>query len=324
MEKLTELVFHKNETSDFSDFLFKNFRFHEEVQWFHVVYWPFGSEFRILHLRASTKDDLRVPNLDFKSRLKELDELSDSELHFLLGTYGRFEDPLTQNPKVDLAKLPDELRIIVSPTKGYLLFKEQAMEFYSSLTDSNSGMAFRWMENWNKKTRKAREKFLFKDSHGNEVNIYHFFPEEELGDFFMNSPTSAVYFLLNQLHEDYQDQTIVEGKFNAKFLGELFYEEETEKESIEGVASLIKTKNGLLRLKLIAEFPKRGIKETWEFGLNYPYKSYPWLDYIGLEIIELGDQYCRIQLNPFREVLGEDYFDDFYFNILIKSDLFLG
>lgn len=324
MDSLNEVVFHISEKSALSDFLFRNYRFNPEINWFHVVYWELGGEYRILHLRASSSDDLKIPRMDFNSRLNSLPEISENELSFLLGTYGRFVNPLPCNPKIDYEFLSEEIKKIIFPTKGYLLFKEQAMEFYSHLTGEDAGHSLRWVENWNKRKRKVRENHLFIDAMGKEIDLMSFFPEEEMGDVFLNQPISETYFLLKQLHEDFQDQTSVEGKFKAEYLGDLFYEEDREKETVEGIAHLIETKNGLVRLKLLADFPKLGIRETWEVGLNYPYKSYPWLDYIGFEIIELGDHDCLIQLNPFREVLGEDYYDDFYLSILIKSDLILG
>lgn len=317
MENLTEIVFHISEKSSFTDFLFKNYQFNPEVEWFHAVYWSLGSEFRILHLRASSKNDLKIPTLDFESRLRGLQELSEDEICFLLGTYGRFPSMLSVNPKVELETLSDEIRKIISPTKGYLLFKEQGMEFYSHLKKANSGQAYLWVENWNKKKGKVRTRHLFKGPSEKEVNIYDFFSQDEMGDFFLNSPTSETYFLLNQLHEDYKDQTVLEGKFKAEYLGDLFYEEPREKEVVEGTAQLIETKNGWLRLKLFVEFPKLGVRETWEFGLNYEYKSYPWLDYIELEITELKEQEYRIQLSPFRFVFGEDYFDDFHLEVYV-------
>lgn len=321
MENLTEIVFHISEKSPFTDFLFKNYQFNPEVEWFHAVYWSLGSEFRVLHLRASSKDDLKIPPLDFESRLKGLQNLSEDEVCFLLGTYGRFQSMLSVNSKVELETLSDEIRKIISPTKGYLLFKEQGMEFYSHLKKANSGQAYRWVKNWNKKKGKVRTRHLFKGPSEKEVNLFDFFPQDEMGDFFMNRPTSETYFLLNQLHEDYKDQTVAEGKFKAEYLGDLFYEAPREKEVVEGTAQLIETKNGWLRLKLFVEFPKLGVRETWEFGLNYQYKSYPWLDYIELEITELGEQEYRIQLSPFRFVFGEDYFDDFSLIFLNNSNL---
>lgn len=319
MEDLIEKLFHISEKSAFSDFLFKNYRFNRGVKWFHVVYFQIEDEFRILHLRASSRNDLNIPTIDFKSRLDALPEISENELLFFLGTYGRFENPLPSNPNVDWGTMLEEVKTIVIPTKGYVLFKEQAMEWYSYFTGANSGQAFRWMEKWNKKKGNVRENHLFKDSPGNEVDLIQFFPVEEMGSFFLNKPLSETYFLLQALHEEYWDKTIIEGKFKAEYLGDLFYEEGREKETIEGIAYLIETNNGLLRLKLFADFPKLGIRETWEFGLNYSYESYPWLDYMELEIIELGDQDYLIQLSPFRRVLGEDYFDDFMVKVQFET-----
>lgn len=317
MEKLTEIIFHISEKSPFTDFLLKNYQFNPDVEWFHVVYWPIGDEYRILHLRASSSNDLEIPELDFATRLKGLSELSEEEVCFLLGTYGRFPFLLSPNPKVDLETVSHEIREIILPTKGYLLFKEQGMEFYSYLKKANSGQSHRWVENWNKKKGKVRTRHLFKGSEEKEVDLFDFFPQEEMGDFFMNRPTSETYFLLNQLHEGYKDQFVVEGIFKAEYLGDLFYEEPREKEVIEGAVQLIETKNGWLRLSLFVAFPKLGIRETWEFGLNYQYNSYPWLDYIELEITELGQQEYRIQLSPFRIVFGEDYFDDFHVEVQV-------
>jgi hypothetical protein len=259
---------------------------------------------------------LSIPEIDFKSRLELFDKFIDENILFLLGTYGRFEKIVPENPFLQNQNLPEKILEIINPTKGYLLFKEQGIELYSQIKGINPGEALNWVENWNKKEQTTREKtHIIKVTDGEEVNLNSLFVPHEMGCFFLNKPTSETFLLLSELTPSYQDRIKTEGYFQVSFNGDLFYDEVKEKEIINGKAELIETKNGLIRIRLRVEFSTLKIQEIWEFGLNHKYQGYSWIDFTGLEIIELDEGDYFIQLYPYRKVLGQDIYDDFSLKI---------
>ncbi|WP_460318992.1 hypothetical protein [Algoriphagus taiwanensis] len=235
-----------------------------------------------------------------------------------MGTYGRFENILSENTAVQNQKLPEKILKIIKPTKGYLLFKEQGMELYSEITGANSGEAYKWVENWNKKEQMTRLQHILRSADGIEIDLFSLFVKEEMGSFFLNKPISESFILLRELNPSYQDKFKTEGIFLARFHGDLV-DEIKEKESIQSKAELIETNNGLVRLRLKVEFKKLKIRESWEFGLNFQFQNYPWVDYVGLEVIELDESDYLIQLYPFRSVLRQDIYDDFSLKIRFKN-----
>ena len=204
--RIKETLFNKRENRYYAKLIdaFYNYTKEESIEFYHVIYLETETFFfpEFVSVVCSSKDELSIPAVDFNQRLDLIENYNFDEVCFLLGTYFRFPFIPDSNDEVILNDLPKSVLKIVEPTKGYLLFKEQAEELYT-LATKDSSRAIDWVEDWNKKKPSAlKEIENLKIEDWSLTNIFKLFIKDEMGPFFMNKPAKETYMLLKELNPD--------------------------------------------------------------------------------------------------------------------------
>lgn len=241
---------------------------------FHVVYLDSVNGPRIIFQRGADRH-LQTPKIDFKTRLLQLDELNFDEVCFLIATYGH-EDKVQSNTRVTWDTIPEKLRNIVLPTKGYLIFEEQGIELYRSLCEDNNQAAFDWLDQIKTYKKEGWRQFLKMTSDTLSTDDFkNLFIYPDYAPSFRSKPVNETYDILNLISEDYQ--IVEEHETWVHLRQDGFYSEEDQNELVIPdellKAKLRRDAIGNYRIAFWLKNEVIGIDREIELGLNYDYAT---------------------------------------------------
>lgn len=242
--------------------------------YFHVVYLESPTGPKIIFQKGADKP-LQIPEIDFKTRLLQLDELNFDEVCFLITTY-RYEEKVKPNTRVTWDTIPEKLRNIVSATKGYLIFEEQGIELYRSLCEDNNQAAFEWLDQIKTYKKEGWRQFLKMTSDTVSTDdLKNLFIYPDYAPNFRPKPVNETYDILNQISEDYQIVEEHETWLHLRQDG--FYSEEDQDELVIPdellKAKLKRDTIGNYRIAFWLKNEVIGIDQEIELGLNYKYST---------------------------------------------------
>jgi hypothetical protein len=290
-----ETLFKRRENRYYAKLIdsFYNHTIEESIEFYHAIYIESESFFfpEFISVVCSSKDELSIPAVDFNKRLDLIEDYNFDEVCFLLGTYFRFPFIVHPNDQAILNYLPKSVLKIVKPTRGYLLFKEQAEELYA-LAANNSSLAMDWVEDWNKKKPCAlKEIENLKIEDWPLSNIFKLFIKDDMCPFFMNKPSKETYILLKELNPEYYEDITLKGSYSCRFHGNEMQDDDTiNSERVkEWDANIISNKRGEYKLSLYLNFPSLKFTETIEIGLNHEYVSNRLIRFHTIDIIHVSE-----------------------------------
>jgi len=170
---------------------------------FHIVYLELETGTKIIYQNASDRP-LKVPKIDFKSRLKNIADVNYDEVCFLITTYGD-ENIILPNNRTNNDGIPEKLVDIIKPTKGYLIYEEQGIELFRLLYNDDSQEAYDWINDVKKIKNDGWQSFLKMASHTSSLNeLKNLFITPEYAPFFRPKPIYETYDVLRLISKDYQ------------------------------------------------------------------------------------------------------------------------
>lgn len=293
--RIKETLFKRRENRYYAKLIdsFYKHTIEQGIEFYHVIYLETETFFfpKFVSVVCSSKDELSIPTVDFNQRLDLIEEYNFDEVCFLLGTYFRFPFIPAPNDQAILNELPKSVLKIIEPTKGYLLFKEQAEELYT-LATNDSSQAMYWVEDWNKKKPGAlKEIENLKIEDWSLTNIFKLFIKDEMGSFFMNKPAKETYMLLKELNPEYYEDITLNGSYSCRFHGnEMEDDNITDSDRVkEWDATIILNKRGEYKLALYLDYPNLKFSETIEIGLNYDYVSNRLIRFYTIDIVHVSE-----------------------------------
>jgi len=304
--KIKETLFAKRENRLYSKYIdvFYGHSKEENIEFYHAIYIETETFFfpKFVSVVCSSKDELSIPAIDFSKRLDLIEDYNFDEVCFLLGTYFRFPFIPDSNDEVILNDLPKSVLKIVEPTKGYLLFKEQAEEIYN-LATNDCTRAKDWVADWNKKKPNAQKEIEnLKIEDWTLTDIFKLFVKDEMGPFFMGKPAKETYILLKELNPEYYEDITIKGSYSCRYHGNEMEDDDTiNSERIkEGNAKIISNKRGDYKLSLHLDYPNLKFTETIEIGLNYDYVSNRLIRFHTTDIIHVSENIFLLCVDIYR------------------------
>ena len=304
--RIKETLFKKRENRYYAKLIdsFYKHTIEESIEFYHAIYLETETFFfpEFVSVVCSSKDELFIPAVDFNQRLDLIKKYNFDEVCFLLGTYFRFSFMPAPNDQAIFNELPKSVLNIIEPTKGYLLFKEQAEELYS-LATNDSSQAMYWVEDWNKKKPSAlKEIENLKIENWPLTNIFELFIKDEMGPFFMHKPAKETYILLKELNPEYYEDITIKGSYSCRFHGNEMEDDDTiNSERVkEWDAKIISNKRGEYKLSLHLNYPSLKFSETIEIGLNYEYVSNRLIRFHTIDIIHVSESIFLLCVDLYR------------------------
>ncbi len=122
---------------------------HQRMQYYHFVFLKTSDGIKFLLAEGSSEPIPRLQQ-EFQSRFEDLVNPTIDELCFVIAKY-RLDCMIEEinlpipNPAIDEEIIPESVLELIQPTNGYMIFREQGLEFYRLATGTNEFMAKDWV-----------------------------------------------------------------------------------------------------------------------------------------------------------------------------------
>lgn len=314
MDLIKEVSFNREDNKELARLVDEYYKLtkNDKNDFYHVIYIDYDTGPCFL-IKWRFFQPFKIPRVDFKQSLESLESTSFDELCFLLSTYAT-ERKTILNELISIEDLPEDVKKIVAPTKGYLIFKDQGFEYYKLLTGADNAAAWRWVDDiqaYKKSTQNTFPNLTIKDK-----PFADFFTPREYGPRFKNRPSRAAYELFKYLNPDKQ---VLDGLVHIRH----FEVDNNEKEPLHEllpVRFMIDAEDNF-RLGVHLTNVTLDLDEYVEFGLHSDYCSNPKLLPMGCHIQHISKEEFIVDGDIIeRDVDGAD-FVSFPFHAKIKGEL---
>lgn len=137
---------------------------HLRMDYYHFVFLETSSGLHFIHTEGALEPIPKL-NIEFSSRLEQLENLAIDELCFLIAMFEldcRIKEIsiVIPNPEIDEATIPKCILQLIRPTKGYLIYREQGEAFYQLATGCDERNARIWIADARLKKKNVLDEVL--------------------------------------------------------------------------------------------------------------------------------------------------------------------
>lgn len=148
---LQEIYIHRSDDLKLVEHYEKNFQIEQNLvmPYYHFVYYETGSGVQFISTEGSS-EPITVLRKGFQSRLDELHQASIDELSFMITAFKldcmiEEVDLKIPNPATKGENIPDSILELIQQTYGYLIYREQGVNFYQLSTGCDELKASEWL-----------------------------------------------------------------------------------------------------------------------------------------------------------------------------------
>lgn len=205
---LHEIYLHRSDDPILVEHYEKSFQVEQQLRmnYYHFVFLETSTGFHFIHIEGASEPITKL-NIEFSSRLEQLENLSIDELCFLIAMFEldcRIKEinNVIPNPAIVEETIPKSILQLIQPTKGYLIYREQGEVFFQLATGCDEGRARIWIADARLKKRNVLDEVRNLSIEGYPSTYFNYlFPPNGGLPFLIQKPEPQALILLEYLQQ---------------------------------------------------------------------------------------------------------------------------